>query len=147
MRVREIMTANPRFVVPADPIAKAAEIMRELDVGIVPVVNDGTERRIEGVITDRDITVRCVAERHAAGCRVRDHMTSDHLETVSPDADVSEVENRMRAGRVRRILVADGGKLMGIVAQADLATKLGPTSPVEVERVLEFISEPAHAPA
>ena len=147
MRVREIMTADPRFVVPQDPIARAAEIMRELDVGIVPVVTNATERRIEGVITDRDITVRCVADRHAPGCRVADHMTSDHLATVGPDAHVSEAENRMRAGRVRRILVAEGGRLVGIVAQADLATKLGPTSPVEVERVLEFISEPAHAPA
>lgn len=144
MKARDIMTANPSVVTPDEPVAKAAEIMRELNVGIVPVVDDRQHMRLEGVLTDRDIAVRCVAARHDSRCRVRDHMTTEHLDTVHPDADVSEVIEKMEHERVRRIpVVSDGQHLTGIIAQADLAVKLGPKEPLKVEEVLERVSEPA----
>lgn len=143
MKARDIMTANPSVVTPDEPVSKAAGIMRELDVGLVPVVDDRSHMRLEGVITDRDIAVRCVAAQHKPGCRVRDHMTTNHIDTVRPDADVEEVINKMEHEKVRRIpVVNEGAQLAGIIAQADLAIKLGPKEPAKVSEVVERVSEP-----
>lgn len=145
MKARDIMTHNPSVVTPNDPIARAAEIMRERDVGIVPVVDDPSNMRLEGVLTDRDIAVRCVAAGHDGRCRVQDHMTADGLDVVREDADLDQVINRMETDQVRRIpVVADGERLVGIIAQADLAVKLGPKDPTMVEEMLQKVSEPAH---
>lgn len=145
MRVRDIMTANPQVVTPDEPLARAAEIMRDRDVGFVPVVDDRSHMHLKGVITDRDIAVRCVAEQHEPRCRVRDHMTSNHVGTVRADADVSDAVATMERDRVRRIPVVDErDRLTGIVAQADLARKVGPNNPAVVEHVLERVSEPGH---
>jgi CBS domain-containing protein len=117
--------------------------MRDLEVGIVPVVDDPGTMRLQGVITDRDIAVRCVALKHDPVCRVRDHMTSGDIDTVRADADVEEVIAKMERDRVRRIPVLDAtGRLTGIIAQADLAVKLGPKEPLEVEHMLERVSAP-----
>lgn len=143
MKARDIMTANPRVVTPTEPVTHAAEIMRDLDVGIVPVVDDIATMHLEGVLTDRDIAVRCVAFGHHGNCRVSDHMTSDHLDVVRADAEVNEVIKRMEEGQVRRIpVVADGSRLVGIIAQADLAVKLGPRQPDVIEELIERISTP-----
>lgn len=144
MKARDIMTPNPGVVTPEESIAHAAIVMRDLDVGIVPVVGDRTHLKLEGVITDRDIAVRCVAAGHESRCRVRDHMTTDHLDVVRADDDLDAVIAKMERDRVRRIpVVADGSRLVGIIAQADLAVKLGPTEPKVVEEVLERISAPS----
>jgi len=120
--------------------------MRDLDVGIVPVVTSHSTNVLEGVITDRDIVVRCVAMQHDPSCRVGDHMTADHLDTVSPLTDLDRVIELMEKDRVRRIVVVDElNQVVGIIAQADLALKLGPKRPREIEEVLERISEPVHA--
>src|SRR6476660_2839287 len=91
MRARDIMTSNPLVVTATDPVSNAAEIMRDAEIGIVPVVDDREARHLIGVITDRDIAVRCVAQRHVPACEVRLHMSGDHLRTVAPDDDVSRV--------------------------------------------------------
>ena len=146
MKARDIMTPNPAVVTPDMPIARAAEIMRDLDVGIVPVVDDVSRMHLEGVITDRDIAVRCVAQKHDAKCRVSDHMTAHAIDTVGPDASVADVIAKMEQDRVRRIPVVDETKrVVGIIAQADLAVKLGPREPLEVEHMLERVSEPVPA--
>jgi len=143
MKARDIMTANPSVVTPDEPVSKAAGIMRELDIGLVPVVDDRSTMRLEGVITDRDIAVRCVAAQHKPGCRVRDHMTTNHIDTVRPDSDVEEVMNKMEHERVRRIPVVDErAQLAGIIAQADIAIKLGPKEARKVAEVVERVSEP-----
>lgn len=143
MQARDIMTPEPMFVTPRDPVAKAAGIMRDFDVGIVPVVDSADTMRVEGVITDRDIAVRCVAERHDGRCEVARHMTTDHLDTVQPDADVERIVAGMERDRVRRVLVVDGrNHLVGIVAQADIARALGPVKPMLVEELLEAVSTP-----
>ena len=145
MKARDIMTPDPSVVTPQHPIVHAAEIMRERDVGMVPVVDDVSNMRLEGVLTDRDIAVRCVAFGHDGSCRVQDHMTTEGLDVVRADADISEVISKMETDQVRRIpVVADGSRLVGIIAQADLAVKLGPKEPELIEEVLERISEPAH---
>jgi CBS domain-containing protein len=146
MLAREIMTPNPRVVTTDEPLAHAAAIMRDLDVGIVPVVNDRVKLRLEGVITDRDIAVRCVAAQHGTHCRVRDHMTADRLDTVRPDAPLADVIELMERDRVRRIVVVgQDERVVGIIAQADLAVRLGAKEPLKVEEVLERVSQSVYA--
>ena len=144
MKARDLMTPNPAVVTPDDPVSRAAEIMRDRDVGMVPVVDDLSGMRLRGVITDRDIAVRCLAARHPPGCPVGDHMTAAPLDTVSPAANVHEVMELMKEDRVRRVMVTEGERLVGVIAQADLARREGPVDPVAVEKVLERISEPLH---
>lgn len=146
MLARDIMTPHPAFVTPGDPIGAAAELMRGLDVGIIPVVDGRETRRLIGVITDRDITVRCVALHHELGCSVRDHMTTNALRAVYPDESIADVMAMMGRQQLRRIpVVGEDGELLGIIAQADLATKLGLRRRLEVEQMLERVSEPVHA--
>ena len=137
------MTPHPAALTPGEPISRAAEIMHDLDVGFVPVIDDAHARHLLGVITDRDIAVRCVAQKHGVSCTVRDHMTDTHLDTVHPDDDASAVISLMKRDQVRRIpVVSEGNRLEGVIAQADLATKLGPRKPLKVEAVLERMSRP-----
>jgi len=146
MLARQIMSSNPAAVTPDEPIHHAASIMRDRDVGIVPVVKDRSSMRLEGLITDRDIVIRCVALQHDPSCAVRDHMTTDHLDTVHPDADIDDVIALMEWDRVRRILVvAEDNRVVGVIAQADLALKLGPREPLQVEEVIQRVSEPIAA--
>lgn len=144
MRARDIMTAHPRTVLPGDPVRRAAEIMRELNIGAVPVVDTSSSRRLRGIITDRDITIRCTAEGHDTGCAVTDHMTLMPLQTALPDDDVHGVLEKMERAQVRRIpVVTEDGVLTGVIAQADVATRLGPSEPRVVEEMLERVSAPA----
>jgi CBS domain-containing protein len=145
MKARDLMTSNPEVVTPDDPLTRAAQIMRDINVGIVPVVEDRSSMRLQGVITDRDIAIRHVAEGHQRECLVRDHMTSRDLDAVHPDADEREVFRLMERDRVRRIpVVEEDRRLVGIIAQADIAARLGSRKPREVEEVVERISEPGH---
>src|SRR5690606_16876735 len=95
MRARTLMTGNPVVVTGEEPVSRAAQLMRDRNVGIIPVVDDRAHMHLRGVLTDRDIVVRCAAERHPGGCRVEDHMTTGHLVTVPADAEVSEVMSAM----------------------------------------------------
>lgn len=140
MKARDIMTADPECVTRDDSLQRAAEIMRDVDVGAVPVVDDRTSKRLVGIITDRDITVRHVAGDNNRDCRVGDHMTSGRLFTVSPDDDAERIIERMKSEQVRRIPVTEGERLVGIVAQADVATE--GFSDEETGEVVERISEP-----
>lgn len=146
MKARDIMTSDPCVITRSESIARAAEIMRDLNVGIVPVVDDSSSMRLLGVITDRDIAIRCVAKRHGTSCTVGDHMTSSHLDTVHPDDDVDAAITLMERDQVRRILVvSNDNRLTGVIAQADLATKVGPKDPRKIEEVLERVSSPHQA--
>lgn len=121
MKAREIMTPNPRCVTPDTRLQNAARLMKEEDVGILPVVDEVGSTRLIGVLTDRDIALRCVAEGHdSSRCAVREVMTTD-VRTASPDQDVDEVMNLMGREQVRRIPIVDEkGGVVGIIAQADI---------------------------
>ena len=113
--------------------------MRDSDVGIVPVVEDQSSMRLAGVVTDRDIAVRVVAEGRGNDCSARDVMSSG-LATVSPDDDADRVMELMKREQVRRIPVCEGDRLVGIIAQADVARDIG--SDRKTGDVVEKISEP-----
>jgi CBS domain-containing protein len=138
MKAREIMTPDPTCITPDDTIRHAAQIMREKDVGIIPVVESAGNRRLCGVVTDRDIAVRHVAEGHGDGCKVSEAMSKKTLVTASPDEDIDSVMRKMQERQVRRIPVVEGEKLVGIIAQADVATHID--EPSAVKRTVEGIS-------
>ena len=143
MKARDMMTPDPEFVTPEQPLSRAAQIMRDFDVGSVPVVSDDVSRHLIGLITDRDIAVRHVAEAHQQDCSVRAHMTHDDIETVESSDDAETVLEAMKRREVRRIPVVDeNGKLLGVIAQADIAvTNEIPRE--DVADVVKTVSEPA----
>ncbi|MFN2399058.1 MAG: CBS domain-containing protein [Gemmatimonadaceae bacterium] len=121
MKAKEIMTPNPRCVTPDTRLQNAARLMKEEDVGILPVVDEIGSTRLIGVLTDRDIALRCVAEGHdSSKCSVREVMTTE-LRTARPDQEVDEVMDLMGREQVRRIPIVDEkGGVVGIIAQADI---------------------------
>ena len=138
MKARDIMTANPRVVTADDSISRAAEIMRDSDVGVVPVVEDSGSMRLAGLVTDRDIAVRVIAQGRDGNVNVREVMSSG-LATVRPDDDLGKVTELMAREQVRRIPVCEDDRLVGIIAQADVARE---TSDRKTGDVVEKISEP-----
>jgi CBS domain-containing protein len=116
--VQEVMTSNPTSVEANSPVIDAARIMKQEDVGIVPVVEGD---RLAGTVTDRDIALRVVAEgKDPQSTSVRE-IASTNLVTVDPQQDLDEALRLMASHQVRRLPVVEGGKLVGIVAQADVA--------------------------
>ena len=143
MKARELMTENPECLSEQDTVERAAQLMRELNVGLIPVVDDANSRRLRGVITDRDITIRHVAEGHQGrDCKISEAMTRENLFTVTPDDDDRTVMARMKEGQVRRIPVIENDRIVGIIAQADLTLETTDSKAEEVERTIEKISEP-----
>jgi CBS domain-containing protein len=145
-RAGEIMTENPHVVTPDVSIADVARKMRDLDVGIIPVVDSMETRQLKGVITDRDITIRAVADGMGTNARVSDCMT-DRVRAVNKNDSIQDVMWVMRREQVRRVPVTDReGRLVGIIAQADLAVDYASDDrgrETEVGETLERISEPA----
>lgn len=140
MKARDIMSAEPACVTPDVPARDAAKIMQRQNVGVVPVVADVSTKKLLGVITDRDIAIRIVAEARGPDIRVGDVMTSK-VATARPDDSVDALMRTMATEQVRRIPVVDSnGALVGIVAQADLA--LNAPDDEKVERTIEKISQP-----
>lgn len=141
MKVQDVMTKDPSCVTPSATIREAAQLMEREDIGIVPVVNDKGSNRLVGLITDRDIAIRVVAQGHDGDLRVSDIMSTSDLATCSADDDVSEVMEAMANEQVRRIpIIDDRGTLVGIVAQADIVRKARDTD--HAERTVQQISEP-----
>lgn len=146
MRAREIMTASPACCTPESTAYEAARLMAECDCGEVPVVETTESMQLVGVVTDRDLVVRGLAQRKGADATVRDLMTPDPF-CCRPDDNVKDVERTMAERQVRRIPVVDAdNRCVGIIAQADLARAAREGHGVteqEVARVVERISEPS----
>jgi CBS domain-containing protein len=147
MRARDIMTRDPECCRREDTARLAAEIMRDKDCGVIPVVDES--RRVIGIVTDRDLAVRIIAAGKSADTRLNEVMTPG-AKCCSADDDLRDVEHKMAELQVRRIPICDaGGRVLGIISQADIARAAGTESEVseqEIALVLEQISEPAHRP-
>lgn len=141
MQVKDIMTASPACCSPTDTLQAVARIMRDNDCGAIPVVEGG---KVIGIVTDRDLAVRAVAEGIHADSAVDGVVSRDPHCCIETD-DVKEVQRVMADNQVRRVPIVDAaGKVVGIVSQADLARasdKL--VSEREVALVVERISAPA----
>jgi CBS domain-containing protein len=117
-RINEVMTHDPRTVSADSTLTDAARIMRDADVGAIVVERDGA---VAGIVTDRDIVVRAVADgRDPGSTRVGD-VASQSVVTVTPDQSVEDARRLMREHDVRRIVVEQGGRTVGILSLGDLA--------------------------
>lgn len=119
--IREIMTSNPSTVEPGKSVVEAARIMKQEDAGVVPVTENG---RLTGMVTDRDIAIRVVAEgKDPQSTTVREVASTD-LVTIDPQQDLDEALRLMAKHQVRRLpVIEEDGRLVGVVAQADVARK------------------------
>jgi CBS domain-containing protein len=117
--IREVMTANPCTIDAHKPVAYAAQMMRDENVGLAPIVEGN---RLVGTLTDRDIAIRVVAEgKDPQSTRVSD-VASRTLVTVDPDQSLDEALRLMASHQVRRLpVVEEDGVVVGVVAQADVA--------------------------
>jgi CBS domain-containing protein len=138
MKVTEVMTRNPEIVRSGDSVKRAAEIMKQINVGVVPVFNGDNAI---GILTDRDIAVRLVAEgKDPMNTKAGDIMSRDPV-FCTEDADVEDVAQMMSDKKLRRLLVKnDQGKLAGVISLGDLAVSLGKETSGEV---IKEVSEPA----
>lgn len=135
-KISEVMTTNVKVVRPDDTVQNAARLMSDLDVGAIPVC-DG--KRLQGMVTDRDITIRGTAQGLGGDTPVKDVMTTDVVWCTAGD-DTQEVLNRMADAQIRRIPVVDQDRnLVGIVALGDLAIE----DEENVDEALRDISMPA----
>jgi len=134
--IREIMTSNPSTVEADKTVVDAARIMKQEDAGVVPVTENG---RLTGMVTDRDIAIRVVAEgKDPQSTSVREVASKD-LVTVDPEQDLDEALRLMAKHQVRRLpVVEEDGRLVGVVAQADVARQGDDT---QTGKVVQEISE------
>ena len=117
--IRDVMTTDPRSLDGDASVVEAARLMRDEDAGIVPVVEG---ERLVGTVTDRDIAVRVVAEGKAPESVTVGEIASRDLVTIDPQQELSEALRLMARHQVRRLpVVEEDGRLVGIVAQADIA--------------------------
>jgi len=134
MDVKEVMTAQVSVARPSSTVAEVAKLMADVESGAIPVVDDG---RVVGLVTDRDIVLRVVAERRGLDTPVSEVMTSG-VETCREDENVADAAARMGARQIRRLVVLDGaGGLAGILSLGDIALDYGAKA---VGRTLEEIS-------
>jgi CBS domain-containing protein len=123
MRVREAMSPNPRMVKPDVSLLEAAKVMRDLDCGCVLV---GEKDRVEGILTDRDIVIRALAEnRDPASARARDVMTTEVAYCFAHEP-LEEAAETMRRKQIRRLAVHDASnRIAGILSVGDIARRCG----------------------
>ena len=120
MNVREIMTTNVTKATPENTLVDIAVTMRDENIGAVPVVEDG---QLLGIVTDRDIVVRGIADgREPSDTRVEE-VLSEEVESVSPDTDVTDAADLMASRQIRRLPVVDDGQLIGMISLGDIAVK------------------------
>ena len=117
--IRDLMTKNPCSIDADKPVAYAAKMMRDEDVGLAPIVEG---QRLIGTLTDRDIAIRVVAEGKDPQTTTVREVATTSVVTVDPDQDLDEALRLMAKNQVRRLpVVEEDGKLAGVVAQADVA--------------------------
>jgi CBS domain-containing protein/osmotically-inducible protein OsmY len=140
MTCSEVMTANPSCCVPSDSVAMAAQIMKREDIGPVLVVSDYYSQNLVGIVTDRDLAVKVIAEgRDPHNTRIDEVMSLNPV-TCRTNDDAYKALRLMSENQVRRIPVVDSGnRLVGIVAQGDLARRLDEE---DVGEMVEEISQP-----
>lgn len=132
-QIRDIMTSSPTTVETSTTVAEAAKIMASEDIGPLPVVDGG---RLVGIVTDRDLVVRVLAEDRDPNSTNVGDVASSELVTVAPDTALDEALRKMASAQVRRLPVVEGDRVVGIVAQADVARQ----TPQETGDVVEEIS-------
>jgi len=134
---RDIMSPDPTCVNEEQNLVEAARIMRDLDVGSMPICSN--DSKLMGMLTDRDIVVKCLAEGADPGSMTAGSLAEGKPVTIGADDDIREALKTMQEHQVRRLPVIDGHDLVGIIAQADIARTL---PEIATGRTVEEISAP-----
>ena len=136
-KCKEVMTKDPVCCLPNDSVAKAAELMKSENIGSIPVIENQQSQTLVGIVTDRDLAIKVVGEgRDPQNTRVEEVMTRK-LVTCYADEDVENAMKSMAQYQLRRIpVVGENMKLVGIISQADVATRVD-----EPERTAEVVRE------
>jgi CBS domain-containing protein len=138
-KVRDVMTSEPRMADPSVSLAEAAQLMKSEDVGSLPIVQEG---QLVAVLTDRDIVVRAVAEAADPRATKVGDIASRQPVTIEPDEDLDEALALMARAQVRRLPVVEAGRLVGVLAQADVAQE---AKAKQAGELVEEISKPSGA--
>lgn len=133
---REIMTSDVRCIGENETLTDAARLMAEMDVGALPIC--GEDQRLKGMLTDRDIVVKCIAQGGDPTQTRAGSLAEGKPVTIGADDDVREALTTMETHQVRRLPVIDGHDLVGMISQADIALSLSAT---ETGETVEAISE------
>jgi CBS domain-containing protein len=122
---KEIMTPNPKCVGENETLVDAARLMASMDVGALPIC--GEDKRLKGMVTDRDIVVKCLAQGGDPTTMRAGELGEGKPVTIGADDDIREALDTMKRYQVRRLPVIDGHDLVGIISQADVALSLSAT--------------------
>jgi CBS domain-containing protein len=124
-KCNEVMTKDPVYCLPNDAVARAAQLMKKENVGPIPVIENERTKKLVGIVTDRDLALKVVADgRDPKATKVEEVMTREVV-TCRPEDDLQRALDAMSEHQLRRIpVVDDGNKLVGIIAQADVATRV-----------------------
>ena len=142
MQCSEVMTKDPSCSLPTDSVFAAAQLMKSEDVGPIPVVKDKGTRKLEGIVTDRDLALKVVAEGLDPNNTSVEEVMTTGVVTCAPNDNVDNALELMQQHHIRRIpIVDDNEKLVGIISQADIATRV--EQPSKTAEVVEEISRAA----
>jgi CBS domain-containing protein len=137
----EVMTKNPVCCMPSDLVAEAAKLMKSGNIGSVPVIENKQTQKLVGIVTDRDLALKIVAEgRDARSTKVESVMTRKVVTCLAED-DMQKALDAMSKHQLRRIPIVDNdNKILGIIAQADVATRVN--QPEKTAAMVKGISLP-----
>jgi len=134
MKVRDIMTTDVATATPETTLEDIATMMRDEDTGAIPVLDND---ELVGIVTDRDIVIRCIAEGKDPVETTVDDVVTESLETIEPDSDIEEARELMSRRQIRRLPVVEDGEFIGMLSIGDLAVK----SDADMGDTLEHVSE------
>jgi CBS domain-containing protein len=136
----EVMTKTPVCCLPHDTVAKVAQLMKSGNIGSIPVIENEQTQKLVGIVTDRDLALKVVAEgRDAKSTKVEMVMTLNVV-TCQPEDDLQKTLDAMSEHQLRRIPVVDSGnKILGIISQADVATRIN--EPSKTAKMVKEISQ------
>lgn len=138
MKVREAMAKTVSSAKKNEPIVEVARKMKQEDAGFVPVVEDGG--KLVGVVTDRDIVVRCIAEGHNPQSDTVEHCMTQQTITISPEDDIQQAARKMEKEEIRRLAVTENGRLVGVLSHGNLVQAAGGKT---AEKVTEGVTRGA----
>ncbi len=144
MRARDVMSRTVYTATPRSAVGTAAELMRDRNIGFLPVVDESVPARLVGVVTDRDLMLRALAEGRGPDLGVRFAMSTFPLVSAPESAEIHDVVSLMARYQIRRLpIIGPDGTVSGVVSQGDLALTLGPTEPRTIEALVERVSTPS----
>lgn len=139
-KCHEVMTKDPVCCLPNDSALKAAELMKSGNIGSIPVIENEEGKKLIGIVTDRDLTLKIVAQGLDSKTRKIETLMSRNIVTCHPDDDLQKALDIMAEHQLRRLPVVDeNGRIRGIIAQADIATRSD--QPNETAELVKEISQ------